>query len=169
MDARAHYTTLARYDGWATRRLFEAVDALSEADYRRDVGLYFKSVHGTLNHLLLTGTLLWYERFAHGGGPALRLDAEVEPDRAALRTRLAEAAPRWEALIETWPEARYAGRLDYVSTRGVARSMPFDLALTHVFNHATHHRGQVTAALTALGQPGPELDLLWMVHAEARA
>ena len=168
MDARAHYATLARYDGWATRRLFETVDALSEADYRRDVGLYFKSVHGTLNHLLLTGALLWYPRFADGSSPSMRLDAEVEPDRAALRVRLIEAAARWEALIQTWPEARYAGRLDYVSTLGVARSLPFDLALTHVFNHATHHRGQVTAALTVLGQPGPELDLPWML-AEVRA
>ncbi len=169
MDARAHFITLARYDGWATRRLFETVDALSEADYRRDVGLYFKSVHGTLNHLLLTGALLWYPRFADGSSPSLQLDAQVEPDRAALRARLIEAAPRWEALIPTWSDARYAGRLDYVSTRGDARSMPFALALTHVFNHATHHRGQVTAALTMLGQPCPELDLPWMPQAQARA
>ena len=168
MDARRHYATLARYDGWATRRLFEAVDALSEPDYRRDVGLFFKSVHGTLNHLLLTGALLWYPRFADGSSPSLRLDAEVEPDRSALRVRLVEAAARWEALIPTWPESRFDGRLDYVSTQGVARSMPFALALTHVFNHATHHRGQVTAALTVLGQPAPELDLPWMPQDEAR-
>ena len=163
MDARAHFATLARYDGWATRRLFETVDALSDADYRRDVGLYVKSVHGTLNHLLLTGTLLWYARFAHGSAPSLRLDAEVEPERAALRTRLVEAAPHWAALIDNGTEARYGGRLDYVSTLGLARSMPFALALTHVYNHATHHRGQVTAALTVLGQPAPELDLPWML------
>ena len=48
-----HFAMLARYNGWATRKLYEHVDALSDADYRRDAGLFFKSVHGTLNHLLV--------------------------------------------------------------------------------------------------------------------
>ena len=52
MQARPHFTLLARYGLWATRRLFEHVDALSDEEYRRDAGLFFKSVHGTLNHLL---------------------------------------------------------------------------------------------------------------------
>ncbi len=41
------------------------------------------------------------------------------------------------------------------------------LALAHVFNHGTHHRGQITAALTALGQPSPELDLVYFLQQQA--
>ena len=163
MDPQLHFATLARYNVWATRRLCEHVDALPEAEYRRDLGLFFKSVHGTLNHLLVGEHLLWFARFARGESPSVRLDAEVEPDRHALRDRLVNGAQRWLPLIESWPAARLEGRLDYVSTQGVARSLPFATALAHVFNHGTHHRGQITAAITALGRACPELDLLWML------
>ena len=163
MDPQAHFAMLARYNLWATHRLLlEHVDASSEADYRRDCGLFFKSVHGTLNHLLVTEQLLWLRRFAEGVSPKIALDAEVEADRARLGERLLEGAARWEPLIASWPASRFDGRLDYVSTAGHARSLPFAAALTHVFNHGTHHRGQISAALTSMGQRCPELDLLWM-------
>ena len=161
-----YFMTLARYNVWATRNLFEHVDALPESDYRRDAGLFFKSVHGTLNHLLVGEHGLWFERFAHGVSPKLALDEEVETDRARLRERLVDAAPRWLPLIESFEPSRWAGRLDYTSTKGIAQSLPFAAALGHVFNHSTHHRGQISAALTAMGHDGPELDLLFPVIAE---
>ena len=169
MDAHLHFATLARYGAWATRRLFEHVDALPDADYRSDTGLYFKSIHATLNHLLVGEHLLWFRRFAEGASPAVALDAEVEPDRTALRERLIDGALRWAPLIALWPAARFDARLEYVTTRGVAQSLPFAATLAHVFNHGTHHRGQVSAALTALGRPCPELDLVTMLQGEARA
>lgn len=169
MDPRTHFGMLARYNAWATRRLYDHLDALPEADYRRDAGLFFRSVHGTLNHLHVAEHLLWLRRFADGVSPALQLDAEAETDRARLKALLLDGVDRWPALIAAWPEARYAGTLDYVTSRGVALSLPFGPTLAHVFNHATHHRGQVTAALTALGHACPELDLVWMLQAESRA
>lgn len=168
MDPRAHFAMLARYNVWATGKLYDLVDALPEADYRRDCGLFFKSVHGTLNHLHVGEHLLWQRRFAEGVSPALRLDAEVEADRRALRERHVAGARQWLPLVESWPDARYAGTLDYVSTQGVALSLPFAATLAHVFNHATHHRGQITAAITALGHRCPEIDLVWMLQAETR-
>ncbi|CAM5784956.1 DinB family protein [Rhizobacter fulvus] len=169
MDPRAYFTTLARYNAWATRKLFEHVDALPEADYRRDCGLFFKSVHGTLNHLLVGEHAIWYPRFAEGVSNQLALNAELEADRGRLRGRLLDAAPRWVALIATLDDERFDGTLDYTTTRGVAQSLPFAAALGHVFNHGTHHRGQITAAITAMGQPCPEIDLVWMLQAERAA
>jgi uncharacterized damage-inducible protein DinB len=169
MDPRAYFTTLARYNAWATRKLFEHVDALPEADYRRDCGLFFKSVHGTLNHLLVGEHAIWYPRFAEGVSNQLALNAELEADRMRLRGRLLDAAPRWVALIATLDDERFDGTLDYTTTRGVAQSLPFAAALGHVFNHGTHHRGQITAAITAMGQPCPEIDLVWMLQAERAA
>lgn len=162
----SHFTMLARYDLWATERLYQHIDALPEAEYRRDLGLFFKSVHGTLNHLLVAEHELWYPRFAEGISRRIRLDAELEADRDRLRERLLEGAARWPALIAAWPAERYAGTLDYTTTRGIAQSLPFAATLAHVFNHGTHHRGQITAAITALGHPCPELDLVWMLQQE---
>ena len=169
MNFHTYFATLARYNVWATRTLFEHVDALPEVDYRRDVGLFFKSVHGTLNHLLVGEHMAWFPRFAQGVSNRIALDAEVEPDRARLRDRLVEAAQRWAPLIASMPAERFAGTLDYTTTRGVAQSLPFAATLGHVFNHATHHRGQITAAITAMGHACPELDMVWMLRAESRA
>ena len=164
MDAAAHFGQLARYNVWATERLLRAVDALPEADYRRDLGLFFRSIHGTLNHLLVGEHLLWFVRFAEGGSPRVALDAEVESDRARLAASLREGAARWEPLIAGWPAQRWDGVLSYTTMRGTPASLPFAATLAHVFNHGTHHRGQITAALTALGQPCPELDLVYFLQ-----
>ncbi|RYF27292.1 MAG: damage-inducible protein DinB [Comamonadaceae bacterium] len=158
MDAIAHFTQLARYNAWATARLLDAVHGVPEADYRRDMGLFFQSIHGTLNHLLVGEHHLWFVRFAEDVSPALALDAELEPDRALLDARLRTGAARWEPLIGALPAERWDGTLDYTTSRGVAASLPFAAALAHVFNHSTHHRGQITAALTAMEQPCPSLD-----------
>lgn len=163
---REHLQTLARYHLWATRRVLAAVDALPEDTYRRDAGLFFGSIHRTLNHLLLTDRELWFRRFAEGVSPALALDLEVEPDRARLRERLVEAALDWLPMLEVWPDARLLGRIEYRRMSGQEMSLPFAATLAHVFNHATHHRGQVSAALTAAGQPAPELDLVYMLQEE---
>ncbi|WP_280152905.1 DinB family protein [Piscinibacter sp. XHJ-5] len=164
-----YFATLARYNVWATRKLYEHVDALPEDDYRRDAGLFFKSVHRTLNHLLVGEHVIWFARFADGVSNRARLDEEIETDRARLRQRLVEGVQRWPALIASWPAERFDGTLEYTSTKGVPQSLPFAATLGHVFNHATHHRGQITAAITAMGHPCPELDLVWMLQEDARS
>ena len=169
MDPFAYFTTLARYNVWATRRLLGAVAALPDDDYRRDVGLFFKSIHGTLNHLLVGEHALWFVRFAEGTSPHVALNAELEADRQRLRERLLEGAERWAPLIARLPPAAWGGTLDYTTMRGARASLPFAATLAHVFNHGTHHRGQVTAALSALGRPCPELDLVYMLQEEQKA
>jgi uncharacterized damage-inducible protein DinB/GNAT superfamily N-acetyltransferase len=163
---REQLQTMARYGLWATRRLYEHVEALPEADYRRDAGLFFKSVHGTLNHLLAGEHALWRRRFAEGASPKVALDAEIEPDRSRLRERLIDGAQAWLALLDAWPEERLLGRLDYRRLDGQAVSLPFAATLLHVFNHGTHHRGQITAAITAMGHRCPEIDLVAMLQQE---
>ena len=166
MDAHAYFATLARYNVWALRTLYAHVDALPEEHYRRDAGLFFGSVHGTLNHLLVAEHEAWFPRFANGISNRVALNAEIEADRAGLRDRLLDAAARWEPLIASWPAARFESRLDYTTTKGVAQSLPFAATLGHVFNHGTHHRGQISAAITAMGHACPEIDLVWMLQAE---
>jgi uncharacterized damage-inducible protein DinB len=162
-----HFLVLARYNAWATRKLYAHVDALPEADYRRDAGLFFRSVHGTLNHLLVGEHRLWFRRFAEGISPKLKLDEEIEADRLRLRERLFEGAARWEPLIAAWDDSHFGGTLAYTSMQGVAMTLPFAATLAHVFNHGTHHRGQITAAITAMGHACPEIDLVWMLQTES--
>src|SRR5882672_2367061 len=68
-----HCTSFAGYNAWANRRLYEAAALLSDADYRADKGAFFKSMHGTLNHLLATDRI-WMKRFTGEGEAPDRLD-----------------------------------------------------------------------------------------------
>ena len=167
---RGYFASLARYHVWATAKLYEHVERLDDADYRKDAGLFFKSVHRTLNHLLVAEHAVWFPRFAEGLSNRVALDAELESDRAALRDRLLAAVPLWQKLIASFDDARFAeaSTLDYTTTKGIAQSLPLAPTLGHVFNHATHHRGQITAAVTAMGYPCPEIDWVWMLQAESR-
>lgn len=113
--------------------------------------------------------LLWFRRFDEGISPKLALNAEVEPDRVALTERLQRRARLLGAADR--PLARRAlcrpARLHHHARH--ACSLPFAATLAHVFNHGTHHRADITAALTALGQPCPELDLVYFLQTEAAA
>lgn len=167
MNLNNHFATLARYHLWAVRKLYAHVDALSEGDYRRDAGLFFQSVHGTLNHLLVGEQAVWFPRFAQGASNRVALNTELEPGRDRLREQLIEGAQRWRPLVASIPAARFDATLEYTTTRGVPQSLPFAATLAHVFNHGTHHRGQITAAITAMGHACPEIDMVWMLQAES--
>lgn len=167
MDPATYFTSLARYNVWATQRLLDAVLKLTDDEYRSDAGLFFKSVHGTLNHLLVGEHLIWFRRFSEGVSPKESLDREAEPERQRLAKALFDGASQWEALIQGWPAERFAGPISYTTTRGTPVQLPFAATLGHVFNHGTHHRGQITAALTAFGQPAPNLDWVALLQQQA--
>lgn len=166
-SAKDEIVRMARYHAWATERLLSAVAVVPDEAYRQSCGLYFGSIHGTLNHLALADGEIWYPRFTGKRSASLSLDAELESDRAALTSRLLAATARWPRYIENLDEAALAGDLRYTMTTGQARVLPVAAALFHVFNHGTHHRGQVTAALSMLGFDYPPLDLPFMIFAEA--
>ena len=156
-----HYTTFAGYNAWANRRLYEAAALLSDADYRADKGAFFKSMHGTLNHLLTTDRI-WMKRFTGEGEAPDRLDTILHERLGDLRAAREAEDRRIVAYIEGLDEERLAGVIRYrrVSTPDefVQKLMP---ALNHWFNHQTHHRGKAHMVLTSLGKAAPELDLLY--------
>lgn len=163
---KSQIAQMARYHSWATERLLAALDPMPDAAYRQPCGLFFGSIHGTLNHLLLTDSGFWYPRFTGGAIATHPLDAEVEADRGALASRLRAATAQWASLVEGMSDAALAGDLQYTMTTGQARSLPMAAALLHAFNHATHHRGQITAAITQLGFEVPPLDLPFLIFEE---
>jgi uncharacterized damage-inducible protein DinB len=156
-----HYTTFAGYNAWANDRLYDAAAQLSDAEYRVDKGAFFKSMHGTLNHLLATD-LIWMKRFTGEGEAPDRLDAILHERLVDLRAARDAEDRRIVAWIGSLDEARLKGIIRYrrVSTPDefVQPLMP---ALDHWFNHQTHHRGQAHVILTSFAKKAPELDLLY--------
>ncbi|WP_213739999.1 DinB family protein [Bradyrhizobium sp. dw_411] len=160
MTLAAHYQMFGHYNAWANGRLYEAAAALSTEQYRADRGAFFKSVHGTLNHLLVTDRV-WMHRFTGEGGAPDRLDAILFESFTELRAVREAEDQRIIDFVDRLDDGRIAGTIRY---RRVSTPEQFEQqmapALAHWFNHQTHHRGQVHAILTGLVGKAPELDLL---------
>ncbi|MFT0693201.1 DinB family protein [Acinetobacter bereziniae] len=156
----------AQYNIWATQRLCECLKAVSDADFNQDIGLYFKSIAGTLNHLLLGEHYLWYSRFKENHSPTMALNTVIHQDKTQLLNELSHKSLNWLSFIDDLDETVLTGNLNYFRSNGEAQSLPYADTLIHVFNHGTHHRGQVTAAMTILGYQCPEFDWLYMLVEE---
>lgn len=160
-----YFQTMARYHVWATDRILGHVAQMTENDYRADAGLFFKSVHGTLNHLLVAERH-WHSRFADGVSLKLALDAELETKRDALADALRTGTQRWRDWLSDVPQELFANDLKYTRNSGEHMVTPYAATLGHVFNHGTHHRGQISAALTGFSYASPELDIIYMLQSE---
>jgi uncharacterized damage-inducible protein DinB len=156
------YTMFAGYNAWANERLYEAASKLSDADYRADRGAFFKSVHGTLNHLLVADRI-WMQRFTGTGAAPNKLDAVLFDQFAPLREARRTEDTRISQFCSTLTDERLTQELTYRTNVNVTTIVqPFAPALDHFFNHQTHHRGQAHALLTAIGGRdfAPSFDLI---------
>ena len=157
---KVHYATFARYNEWANRRLYDHAAKLSDAEYRADRGAFFKSMHGTLNHLL-TADQVWMHRFTGQGPSPDRLDMIQHETLADLRRAREAEDKRILDYVDGLTDAQLAGSIRYrrVSTPEVFEQA-LAPALAHFFNHQTHHRGQAHSILCSFGRRGLVLDLL---------
>jgi uncharacterized damage-inducible protein DinB len=155
---KAHFDQLAAYNRWANRRVYEDAAALPDEVRKRPAGLFFGSVHGTLNHLLVADRI-WMRRFTGDGPRPQRLNQILHEDFAELRAAREQEDERILAFVTGLVE--YDRVVEYQNSSGNTFRQALGAALTHFFNHQTHHRGQVHAGLTIAGirEPTP-LDLL---------
>jgi uncharacterized damage-inducible protein DinB len=153
---------LAAYNRWMNERLYALCAELPDAERKRDCGAFFRSIHGTLNHGLL-GDRIWLGRFTGTAFAVASLDQELHADFEELRRereRTDGEITRWVASLAP---ADFEGTLRYASFLSPApRAYPFWAALTHFFNHQTHHRGQLTTLLMQAGKDPGVTDLIWL-------
>jgi len=152
-----HVRTMADYNRWQNGNIYCAADELTDAQRREPRGAFFGSIHGTLNHLLW-GDQIWMSRFADtpkpkGGIPQSVALFEGWDDLKRERQAFDSVIIDWAAtLAPGWLE----GDLTWFSgAAGREVTKPKWLLVTHLFNHQTHHRGQVHCMLTQCGvKPG---------------
>ncbi|EQC34480.1 hypothetical protein SDRG_07808 [Saprolegnia diclina VS20] len=168
--------TFVRYNVWATERLLASVATLDDAVYHGHCGLPFRSIHGTLNHILLADKLLYSrlqpdapedprlapfwnrpdnELYAAPNAPSTYWE-EFVPGRDAIAAELVGQAKRLVAHVDTVPASD--ARVAYRATDGVLKEKEAGYLILHAVNHATHHRGQISASLTRLDVPPPTMD-----------
>ncbi|MEM1275075.1 MAG: DinB family protein [Pseudomonadota bacterium] len=158
---KAHFEMMAAYNAWANRRLYAAALAMPENDFRADLGAFFGSVMGTLNHIMV-GDLIWLARFREQPKPPFGLDHILHEDGEDLAAARKVLDDDIIAYIAGQSDQSIADSFTYtMMTTGETVSQPRAPALTHFFNHQTHHRGQVHALLTRVTGEAPALDLVY--------
>lgn len=166
-----HYRRYARYNAWINQSLLQASLKLPAEQLADNKQLFFGSILATWNHILV-GDLLWLGRLRHTF-PILddALNSRPEPCKLdqILYSELTELAHQRQSLDEViiqWcdllREADSQAILQYVNTRGEEITKPLPQVLQHLFNHQSHHRGQITAVLSQLGVDYGTTDFLFM-------
>lgn len=156
------YQRLAAYNAWMTDKVYAAASQMSDAQRKEDRGAFFKSVHSTLNHLLF-GDRTWLGRFTGKAYEVKGMGVDIYDAFDDLRVAHKEISqdivtftgglsPDWLAADMSWSR----------SADGLTRTRPRWLLLTHMFNHQTHHRGQLSTLLTQAGADIGVTDLPFM-------
>lgn len=161
---------MARYNRWMNEKLYAVASSLGDAERKKDRGAFFGSIHGTLNHLLLADRV-WLGRFTGlvpagndlGPGGIRALDQELYADFDELRRERVKTDSALDAYVAALTDTVLAGPLRFVR-RGAPNELPLWHALAHLFNHQTHHRGQLTTLLMQAGQDPGVTDLVAMLR-----
>jgi uncharacterized damage-inducible protein DinB len=160
----AYVERMARYNRWQNENLYSAADRLSEIERCRERGAFWSSIHNTLNHLLW-GDRMWMSRLTGSPRPSVGIadSGSLYADWTALkaeRIRFDQTIIDWaDAIAPSW----LAAEMTYYSLpvqRDVTQ--PHWVLVTHLFNHQTHHRGQVHCMLTQAGERPSDTDLPFM-------
>ena len=175
-----NYRFLAQYNQWFNARLLDACESLTDAQRKQERGAFFGSIHHTINHLVV-GDQVWLKRFYQCGldhgwqapglddavldlPPGTTLKSVLFEDWAALRVKRVQM----DAAIRQWsddmPDGFSQFTMRYANSVGTQREHPVWQAMTHFFNHQTHHRGQVTALLMQAGVDPGVTDLIALVQ-----
>jgi uncharacterized damage-inducible protein DinB len=157
-----HARMMAAYGTWMNGRMLDLCGRLTDAERKRDLGAFFRSIHGTVDHLVY-GDVAWMGRFTGSPMPVKRIGEmayQAWEELAAVRRALDQRMEAWAAgVTESW----LAETMSYVSVNdGKTRVLPRWVLVTHMFNHGTHHRGQLTTLMKQLGVDPGVTDLPWL-------
>jgi uncharacterized damage-inducible protein DinB len=163
MNLVTHFQMLAGYNRIANERLFAKCAQLDDVEYRKGRVGSFGSVHGLLNHILL-GDRRWMGLFESGERLTLPLDQILCDDFSDLQNARTREDVRIEAFFAGIDAAFWSRSFAYTNNEGKYYVETAHVACTHLFNHQTHHRGQILLMLSQTSVTPPALDLHRIVN-----
>jgi len=171
------FELMASYNQLMNKNIYGAACALSEADLVGDRGAFFGSVLGTLNHILV-GDIIWLKRFAKHPVAFSSLDyvrsldtpASLDTTLCSTLSALAEARYVMDDVIVRFTseltDEVLSSSLTYCNTKGIKATKNVGSLVQHLFNHQTHHRGQVSTLLNQSAVNVGVTDLLMSIADE---
>lgn len=160
---RDYFIKQADYQRWASAELFKSLDSLSDVQRQADISLFFRTIHKTVDHILIV-TRNWRARLAGEFGKVKNDDVPLYEEWEQLKPAvLDEFAQLKNWLTQKQPEW-FQQVIEYPGSDGMKRRVSVSDGLIHVMTHAVHHRGQISAACTRLHVPSPEMDFLFYLR-----
>jgi uncharacterized damage-inducible protein DinB len=169
------YCAHGSYNRWMNHNVYDAAARLSDEQRKRDMGAFFRSIHITLNHILVADRA-WLARFGCPAsvcqsldeqGRAIRitgLDQDVYPSFETLGRERERTDGDIEEFVSSLTVEGLRSPLEYRTSKGEKWRHPLWWAIAHFFNHQTHHRGQVTTLLKQLGVDPGTTDLVILLR-----
>lgn len=154
-----HFVIQADYQHWANEVMFDALSHLTADSLASDQGLFFGSIHHTVDHMLMVSRV-WLARL-QGESLSVNYREIHHPDWRDLQNALRRETRKLQDWLEAQSDAFYDGEIEFAGSDGRARRMWVRDALTHLYTHYAHHRGQISAVATRLGAPCPEMDYVY--------
>jgi uncharacterized damage-inducible protein DinB len=155
---------MARFDQWVNGHIYDSVAELSDEDYRRDCKAFFGSIHNTLNHLLVVDRL-WTSRIRRIGHGIKSLTDVLFDDFEPLRAARVREDESLIDLVDSFDDDRIASPVVYTRMLGDGEQQTrLDHILITLYNHQTHHRGQVHAMLTQAGVTPTDIDVIYFLE-----
>ena len=147
----ALFQRMSAYNAWMTAKVYGAADRMSDAERKEDRGAFFKSVHSTLNHILFADRV-WMTRFWKKIYDVKGMGVDIFDDYSELKAAHLEMNRDIVAFTDQLSSEWLAEVMEWTrSTDGVTRRRPRWLLVMHMFNHQTHHRGQLSTLFTQAG------------------
>ena len=152
--------TAARYNAWANKRLYAVAEQLSAEELAKDRKGFFKSILGTLNHILLAD-LIYRERLEKKPTTFTRLDEIIYDNLGELKSAQFHQDEWYQNFCNDMDPEELEGTLSFDTVEtGEFFSLPLRMCLTNLFQHQIHHRGQTHHMLGHAGLEPPPLDVV---------
>jgi uncharacterized damage-inducible protein DinB len=145
------------YSAWASQRLLDAAAQLSPEELTRDFKTADKTVLDTLVHIYAADRI-WLARVLPE--PRATFVDPEDRDLTLLQTEWPALQQRWKLWLRDLSDAEVLRVISYQDIKGRPYSQAAWQILLHLVNHGTHHRGQVSGFLRAMGHTPPALDMI---------
>ncbi|MGB0954652.1 MAG: DinB family protein [Panacagrimonas sp.] len=169
MCQKETFELMARYNQWMNEKLYAVCSGIADETRKKDLGAFFHSIHGTLNHLLY-GDKAWMGRFTGAPFQVTTIGENLYQDFEQLRAERAATDQQILDWVSSLKPAWLMADFEYTSNVDAkVRVLPTWVLVLHMFNHQTHHRGQVTTLIKQLGLEPGTTDMPWLPEFETRS
>lgn len=155
-----YFIEQADYQRWACAELFKSLDTLSDEQRQASIGLFFKDIHRTVDHILIV-VRNWRARLSGEFDQVKSYSELLYSDWEELKGTVLDEFSQLKDWLAQKDPAWFTQVIEYPALDGTMRRVSVADGLIHVMTHSVHHRGQISAVCTRLHAPSPEMDFVF--------